>query len=167
MHDLIIIGAGPAGLTAGLYAARAKMSAIAIEKGISGGQLWNTAAVEDYPGFEHIGGAELAQKMEEQARKFGLEIINETVQHARRASDHFSIKTDQGEHEALAIICTAGGSPVKLGVPGEEKFLGHGVSYSAICDGAFFTGQDIIVVGRGDSAVEEANFLTRYGGVSL
>ena len=163
MGDLIIIGAGPAGLTAGLYAARAKMTVLAIEKGIAGGQLWNTAAVEDYPGFEHTSGAELAQEMEEQARKFGLEIINETVQHARRASGHFSIKTDQGEHEALAIICTAGGSPVKLGVPGEEKYLGHGVSYCALCDGAFFTGQDIIVVGGGDSAVEEAKFLTRYG----
>jgi thioredoxin reductase (NADPH) len=120
------------------------MSVLAIEKGISGGQLWNTAAVEDYPGFEHISGAELAQKMEEQARKFGLETINETVQHARRTGDYFSIKTDQGEHEALAIVCTAGGSPVKLGVPGEEKYLGHGVSYCAICDGAFLPVRTIL-----------------------
>lgn len=163
MQDLIIIGAGPAGLTAGLYAARAKMQVLAIDKGIPGGQLWNTAVVEDYPGFPHISGAALAEKMEEHARKFGLEILNQTVQHARRQGDHFVVRADQGEHETLAIICTSGGSPVKLGIPGEEEYAGRGVSYCAICDGAFFTDQDIVVVGGGDSAVEEASFLTRYG----
>lgn len=163
MHDLIIIGAGPAGLTAGLYAARAKLKVLAIEKGIPGGQLWNTAAVEDYPGFRHTSGAELAQRLEEHARHFGLEIVAEAVQTARRAGEHFTLKTDQGEHEALAIICAAGGSPVKLGVPGEEEYVGRGVSYCGICDGPFFAGQEIAVVGGGDSAVEEASFLTRYG----
>ena len=118
MYDLIIIGAGPAGLTAGLYAARAKLNVLAVDKGLAGGQLWNTALIEDYPGFDHIGGADLAQKMESHARTFGLEIATATVEHARRAADHFLIKTGQGEYEALAIVCTAGGSPVKLGAPG-------------------------------------------------
>ena len=163
MYDLSIIGAGPAGLAAGLYAARAKMRVLALEKGIPGGQVWNTAEIEDYPGFEHISGAELGKKLEEHARKFGLEIVNAEFQHARRAGDRFSIRTDQGEHEALAILCASGGSPVKLGVSGEEEFLGRGVSYCAICDGAFFTGQEIVVVGGGDSAVQEAIFLTRFG----
>jgi thioredoxin reductase (NADPH) len=163
MYDLVIIGAGPAGLTAGLYAARARLKTLAVDKGVVGGQLWNTAMVEDYPGFQHIAGNELAQKLEGHARKFGLEIVNGTVEHARRAAGHFSVKTEQDQYEALAIICTAGGSPIKLGVPGEEEYAGRGVSYCAICDGAFFTDQDIAVIGGGDSAVEEANFLTRYG----
>ncbi len=163
MYDLIIIGAGPAGLTAGLYAGRARMRVLAIDKGIPGGQLWNTAAIEDYPGFEHGSGAELAEKLERHARQFGLEILTETVESARRAGDHFAVKTDRGEHQALAIICTAGGTPVKLEVPGEEEYSGRGVSYCAICDGPFFAGQDIAVVGGGDSAVEEATLLTRYG----
>lgn len=147
MYDRIVIGAGPAGLTAGLYAVRAKLKVLAIEKGIAGGQLWNTAVVEDYPEFEHISGAELAAKMEAHARKFGLDIANEVVEHAQRTGENFEVKTDQGSQEALAIICTAGGSPIKLGVPGEEEFAGRGVSYCAICDGAFFSGQDIVVVG--------------------
>jgi thioredoxin reductase (NADPH) len=119
--------------------------------------------VEDYPGFEHISGADLGQKLEQHARKFGLEIVNGAVEHVRRTGEHFSIKTNEGEFEGLAIICTSGGSALKLGVPGEEEYHGRGVSYCAICDGPFFTGQDIVVVGGGDSAVQEATFLTRYG----
>lgn len=105
----------------------------------------------------------LAGSLEEHARKFGLEIVNAEFQHARRAGDRFSIRTDQGEHEALAILGASGGSPVKLGVAGEEEFLGRGVSYCAVCDGAFFAGREIVVVGGGDSAVQEAIFLTRFG----
>jgi thioredoxin reductase (NADPH) len=99
MYDLIIIGAGPAGLTAGIYAARAKLNVLAIEKGIPGGQISNTALVEDYPGFEHISGADLGQKLEQHARKFGLEIVNGAVEQVKRTGEHFSIKTNEGEFD--------------------------------------------------------------------
>ncbi len=163
MLDVIIVGAGPAGLCAGMYAARFNLKALAIEKGLPGGELLNTEGIEDYPGFEYIRGIELAEKMEAHARKFGLEIINETVQGVKHRGDHFEVRTNKTTYRSLTVILTAGGTPVKLNVPGELEFAGRGVSYCAVCDGAFFRNQLITVVGGGDAAVEEAHFLTKYG----
>ena len=162
--EMLIVGAGPAGLTAGLYGSRSNLKTIIIEKGLPGGELLNTEAIEDYTGFEHITGVELAQLMENHARKFGVEIrTGEEVKSIRKVGDYFEVKTDEHEYQALTVIATAGGTPYKLGVPGEEAFAGRGVSYCAVCDGAFFNGQLITVVGGGDAAVEEANYLTRFG----
>lgn len=162
-YDIIIIGGGPAGLTAGLYGARANLKTLSIEKYLAGGQIANTAEVEDYPGFEHISGAELAAKFESHARKFGLEIISDTVEEIHKDGDVFYIKTAESELTSQAVILATGGSPNKLQVPGEQEFAGRGVSYCAICDGAFFKNQVIVVVGGGDAAVEEGIFLTKYG----
>ena len=163
-YDMLIVGGGPAGLTAGLYGSRSNLKTIIIEKGLLGGQLLNTEVIEDYTGFEHITGIELARLMENHARKFGVEIKTiEAVESVRRVDDVFHVKTDSSEYRALTVIATAGGTAIKLGVPGEEEFAGRGVSYCAVCDGAFFNGQVITVVGGGDAAVEEANYLTRFG----
>src|SRR6185295_2118015 len=162
--EMLIVGAGPAGLTAGLYGSRSNLKTIIIEKGLPGGELLNTEAIEDYTGFEHITGVALAQLMENHARKFGVEIrTGEKGTSVRKPGDYFEVKTDEHEYQALTVIATAGGTPYKLGVPGEEPFSGRGVSYCAVCDGAFFNGQLITVVGGGDAAVEEANYLTRFG----
>jgi thioredoxin reductase (NADPH) len=163
--DLVIIGAGPAGMTAGMYAGRSMLRAIVLERGAPGGELLNTEMIEDYPGFEHILGADLAQKFESHARKFGIEIRQGVgVTAVRKLEDEsFETVTDTGDvYRSWAVILTAGGTPVKLGIPGEVEFSGKGVSYCAICDGAFFRGHTIAVVGGGDAAVEEADFLTRY-----
>ncbi len=168
-YDVIIVGGGPAGLTAGLYAARSKLNAVILERGMPGGQLLNTKDIEDYPGFEHIGGFELAERMTRHAEKFGCQIRTETV--TRVSRDHaaddpwqaWRVETESGEtYLAPTVILSAGGTPYKLNVPGEEEFAGQGVSYCAVCDGAFFDGETIAVVGGGDAACEEADFLTRY-----
>ncbi len=162
-YDMVIVGGGPAGLTAGLYASRAKLKAVLLEKKWPGGQLLNTEKVEDYPGFESISGAELAQRMEQQVRKLGLQIEMDEVSCVKPKGERKLVQTESGkEYLAKAIIVTAGGEPRKLGIPGEEEFAGRGVSYCAICDGAFFQDQEIAVVGGGDAAVEEAVFLTRF-----
>src|SRR5215472_10428180 len=164
-YDVVIIGAGPAGLCAGLYAGRAMLKAVILEKGWPGGELLNTELIEDYPGFEHILGQDLAQKFADHAAKFGAEIRTGVyVDRVERCGDGtFSIRTDSGDvYYAPAVIVTAGGTPIKLGVPGEIEYAGKGVSYCAICDGAFFRKQTIAVVGGGDAATEEADFLTRY-----
>lgn len=163
-YELVIVGAGPAGLTAGLYARRTELDAVLLERGLPGGQLLNTELIDDYPGFENVGGMELAELMTKHARKFGLEIDTATVTGIRRLEDGvFRIETEGGTvYRAPAVILTAGGTPNKLEVPGEEEFAGKGVSYCAICDGAFFKGETIAVVGGGDAATEEADFLTRY-----
>jgi thioredoxin reductase (NADPH) len=168
--EMLIVGAGPAGLTAGLYGSRSNLKTVIIDERLPGGQLLNTDAIEDYTGFEHITGVELARLMESHARKFGVEIRTlEKVKSVRKAGSHFEVKTFdevnsvEREYEALTVIATAGGTPYKLGVMGEEEFSGRGVSYCAVCDGAFFNGQVITVVGGGDAAVEEANYLTRFG----
>ncbi|MHB1162214.1 MAG: NAD(P)/FAD-dependent oxidoreductase, partial [Chloroflexota bacterium] len=141
-YDVVIVGGGPAGLTAGLYASRAKLRAVLIEKKWPGGQLLNTERVEDYPGFESISGAELAQRMEQQVRKLGLQIEMDSVTCVRPRGDRKLVETESGrEYLAKAVIVTAGGEPRKLGVPGEEELAGRGVSYCAICDGAFFQDQ--------------------------
>ena len=162
--DLIIVGAGPAGLCAALYAGRGMLKAVVLERGLAGGELLNTEWIDDYPGFEHVLGRELAQKMEEHALKFGADVRRETVESIVRRSDGiFEVATADGnQYEAPAVILTAGGTPTKLDVPGEVEFAGRGVSYCAVCDGAFFKGETIAVVGGGDAAVEEADYLTRY-----
>jgi thioredoxin reductase (NADPH) len=163
-YEVVIIGAGPAGLCAAMYAGRSMLRAVVLERGAPGGELLNTEIVEDYPGFEHVLGWELAQKFESHAKKFGAEIRTATVTSVRKRDDgSFETATDDGDsYVSPAVILTAGGTPVKLNIPGEAEYAGKGVSYCAICDGAFFRGQTIAVVGGGDAAAEEADFLTRY-----
>ncbi|MGE5620486.1 MAG: thioredoxin-disulfide reductase [Sphingomonadaceae bacterium] len=162
-YDVVIIGGGPAGLTAGLYAARAKMKAVLLERKWPGGQLLNTEKIEDYPGFESVSGPELAERMEKQARKLGLRIDMEEATAIKPRGSRKLVQTASGEeYLAKAVIVTAGGEPRKLGVPGEAELAGRGVSYCAICDGAFFQDQVVAVVGGGDAAVEEGMFLTRF-----
>ena len=163
-YDVIIVGAGPAGLCAAMYAGRGMLKALTIERGAPGGELLNTDLIEDYIGFESIKGWELAQKMTEHAKKFGAEVVTDTVVKIRKAEDGwFDVATTRGHsYRAPAVILTAGGTPVKLGVPGEKEYAGKGVSYCAVCDGAFFKGEVLAVVGGGDAAVEEADYLTRY-----
>ena len=163
-YEVIIVGAGPAGMTAGMYAGRSMLKAVVLERGAPGGELLNTEVIEDYPGFEHVLGWELAQKFESHAKKFGAEFRTAGVTVIRKVGEMFECECDTGEvYRAPAVIITAGGTPIKLGVPGELEYAGKGVSYCAICDGAFFRGQVIAVVGGGDAACEEAAFLTRYG----
>jgi len=163
-YDVIIVGAGPAGMTAAMYAGRSMLKTVVIERGAPGGELLNTETIEDYPGFEHIEGWDLAQRFEKHARKFGAEFRQGVVTSLRKLPDAtFEVETEAGDlfHAPTAII-TAGGTPVRLGIPGEIEYAGKGVSYCAICDGAFFKGHIIAVVGGGDAAAEEADFLTRY-----
>ncbi|HYT73008.1 MAG TPA: thioredoxin-disulfide reductase [Gemmatimonadales bacterium] len=163
-YDVIIVGAGPAGLCAALYAGRGMLKAVTLERGPPGGELLNTELIEDYIGFESVRGWELAQKMAEHAKQFGAEIVTDTVEKVRKADDGwFDVVTARGKtYRAPAVILTAGGTPVKLQVPGEKEYAGKGVSYCAVCDGAFFKGEVLAVVGGGDAAVEEADYLTRY-----
>lgn len=162
--DLIIVGAGPAGLCAAMYAGRGMLNAVTLERGIPGGELLNTEKIEDYPGFDTILGPDLASRMTEHAKKFGADIRMENVEGIWKQPDgSFKVTTSTGEeYRAPAVIITAGGTPTKLGVPGEAEYAGKGVSYCAVCDGAFFKGETIAVIGGGDAAVEEADYLTRY-----
>jgi thioredoxin reductase (NADPH) len=163
-YDVIIVGGGPAGLAAALYTARMDLKTAVLDRGPLGGQLLNTELVEDYPGFESILGADLAVKMGEHARKFGVEIRDfEPVQEIEVEGDTKVVRLESGEElRAPALIMAAGGLPRYLQVPGEKEFWGRGVSYCAVCDGAFFKGQELAVVGGGDAAIEEGDFLTRY-----
>ncbi len=163
-YDVIIVGAGPAGLCAGLYAGRGLLKTVVIERGMPGGELLNTDMIEDYIGFPSILGRDLAKKMADHATQFGAEIATDTVRSIEKgAGGEFSVATEQGKtYRAPAVILTAGGTPVKLGVPGENEYAGKGVSYCAVCDGAFFKAERIAVVGGGDAATEEADYLTRY-----
>src|SRR5438552_1459628 len=163
-YDLIIIGGGPAGLTAGLYAARANMHSVLFEAKDIGGELLNTDLIEDWPGEESITGRELAEKMGAHATKFGLTITPYSpAKKVRSDGDWKVVELEDGTvHRAYAVIVTVGGEPIKLEVPGEVEFHGRGVSYCAVCDGAFFKGEDLAVVGGGDSAFQEGLFLTRF-----
>jgi thioredoxin reductase (NADPH) len=163
-YDVIIVGAGPAGLCAAMYAGRGMLKAVTLERGAPGGELLNTDLIEDYIGFESVKGRELAQKFAEHAKKFGAELVTDTVVKIRQTTDGaFEVLTARDRtYRAPAVIITAGGTPVKLGVPGEREYAGKGVSYCAVCDGAFFKGEVLAVVGGGDAAVEEADYLTRY-----
>ena len=163
-YDVIIVGGGPAGLAAALYTSRLNLKTVILDRGPLGGQLLNTELVEDYPGFDSILGAELAMKMGEHARKFGVEIRDfEPVKEIDVEGDTKVVRLESGEElHAPALIMAAGGLPRYLQVPGEKEFWGRGVSYCAVCDGAFFKGQELAVIGGGDAAVEEGDFLTRY-----
>lgn len=161
--EIVIIGGGPAGLSAGIYASRANMNTILIERGLPGGLVVTTESIENYPGFSSgIGGPELMVQMESQARRFGLNIISSHVDSLKHVGNEFIIKTDGGDIAAGAVIIATGAQPQLLNVKGEEGLTGRGVSYCATCDGAFFRGKRVAVVGGGDAAVEEALFLTKF-----
>ena len=163
-YDIIVVGGGPGGLTAGMYGARANRKTILIEKYMPGGQIANTHEVEDYPGFELISGAELAMKMTEHAKKFGLEVISDEVLEVYVDGKDRVVKCASGDiYRGKAVILSPGGAPNLLNIPGEKEFSGKGVSYCAICDGAFFKDEVIAVAGGGDAAVEEGMFLTKFG----
>jgi len=162
LYDLIIIGGGPAGLTAGLYASRAKLKTLLIEKNLAGGQIATTDLVENYPGFSGGSGQELTKIMEEQARKFGTEFLAAGVTAVQLPEREKVISTTQGQFRARAVILATGAAPRRLDVPGEAEFIGRGVSFCATCDGAFYEDLPVMVVGGGDAAVEEAVYLTRF-----
>jgi thioredoxin reductase (NADPH) len=163
MEDLIIIGAGPAGLTAGLYAARARLKTIMLEKLSPGGQVLMTDWVENYPGFpDGISGFELIDKMRRQAEKFDLVIENHEVSRVELTPEKKIVVTEKGKFETRALILTSGATPRKLGIDGEALLTGKGVSYCATCDGPFYRDQEVALIGGGDTAVEEAIFLTRF-----
>ncbi len=162
-YDVIIIGGGPAGLTAGLYTSRARLRTLLIEKAMFGGQIANTEHVENFPGFpDGISGFELGQSMYQQAEKHGLQTVAAEVTGIEVSDKGKVVKTTEGEYVGTAVVVAGGAERNKLGVPGEEEFLGKGVSYCATCDGAFFREQVVAVVGGGDSAIEEALQLTRF-----
>lgn len=164
IYDVVVVGGGPGGLCAGMYSARARRKTVCLEKYLPGGQIAVTGEVEDYPGFEHISGAELGMKFTDHAKKFGLEIEMEEVEEVYRDGDDRVARCASGNvYRGKAMIISTGGTPTKLGVPGELEYSGKGVSYCAICDGAFFRDKVIAVVGGGDAAVEEGAFLTKFG----
>ena len=162
MYDTIIIGAGPAGMTAALYAARSNLKVALIEGGLPGGQMNNTSDIENYPGYANISGPELAEKMFEPLENLGVEHLYGFVQNIEDHGDIKKVITDDEEFETRTVIVATGSKHRLLGVPGEEELNSRGVSYCAVCDGAFFRDQDLLVVGGGDSAVEEAIFLTQF-----
>ncbi|MFJ8066066.1 thioredoxin-disulfide reductase [Psychrobacillus sp. NPDC096426] len=162
IYDVIIIGAGPAGMTAAVYTSRANLSTLMIERGIPGGQMANTEEVENYPGFEMILGPELSTKMFEHAKKFGAEYAYGDVSEIVDGEVYKTVKVSGKEYKALAVIISSGAEYKKMGIPGESELGGRGVSYCAVCDGAFFKGKNLVVVGGGDSAVEEGAFLTKF-----
>ncbi|MBV9133741.1 MAG: thioredoxin-disulfide reductase [Chloroflexi bacterium] len=163
--DVVIIGAGPAGMAAALYTGRAKLKTLLLDRaGLGGGQLMNTELIEDYPAIKSITGSGMADDMVEQIREFGVEITYGEVTAFEARGNRRIVKTEDGtEYVTKTVIVTTGGLPRKLDVTGEQEFAGRGVSYCAICDGAFFKNQVLAVIGGGDSAVEEGTFLTRYG----
>lgn len=164
MRELVIIGGGPAGLTAGIYACRAKLDVVLVEKGLPGGQAATTHWVDNFPGFpEGVSGPELMSRMEDQARRLGLEIIQGEVTALDPHGEEIGLTLEGGQTLASrAVIIATGAAPRQLGVPGEDRLRGRGVSYCATCDGAFFAGKKVAVVGGGDTAITEALFLTRF-----
>ncbi|MBG0917634.1 thioredoxin-disulfide reductase [Exiguobacterium profundum] len=162
IYDVIIIGAGPAGMTAALYASRANLSTLMIERGIPGGQMANTEDIENYPGYDSILGPDLSQKMFDHSKAFGAEYAYGDVQSISDETQYKIVHAHNRDYKARAIILASGAQYKKIGVPGEEELGGRGVSYCAVCDGAFFKGKDLFVIGGGDSAVEEGVFLTRF-----
>jgi thioredoxin reductase (NADPH) len=164
-YDVVIVGAGPAGMTAALYTGRAMLKTAVLERGFPGGELLNTEFLDDVPGFPKILGVDLAEKFASHAKQFGAEFFETTsvTSVTKQEDGYFKTVTDGGDtYRSPAVIVTAGGTPIKLGIPGELEYAGRGVSYCAICDAAFFREQVVAVVGGGDAACEEADFLTRY-----
>jgi len=159
-YDLVVIGAGPAGLTAGIYAGRSRLKTLVIEMMMPGGQAAITHLIENYPGVEPMAGSELAGRMQEQMESFGAELTSDTVTSIRHEGGHFTIERGGGTTTARAVIVASGTGYRKLGVPGEEEFAGRGVSYCATCDGPFYRGKEVAVVGGGDSALQESLYLT-------
>ena len=162
IYDVIIIGAGPAGMTAAVYTSRGNLSTLMLERGIPGGQMANTEEIENYPGFEHILGPDLSTKMFDHARKFGAEYAYGDVTDVIDGESYKTIVVGSKEYKARATIITTGAEYKKMGIPGEAELTGRGVSYCAVCDGAFFRKKELVVVGGGDSAVEEGTYLTRF-----
>ena len=162
MYDTIVIGAGPAGMTAALYAARANLKVATLEQGAPGGQMNNTSDIENYPGFESISGPELSMKMFEPLEKLGVENLYGIVSGIEDKGDYKVVKTGDEEYQTKTVIIATGAKHRHISVAGEEEYNSRGVSYCAVCDGAFFRNQDLLVVGGGDSAVEEGIYLTRF-----
>jgi thioredoxin reductase (NADPH) len=162
MYDLVIVGGGPGGLSAGIYAMRAALKTVLVEKGLAGGQINLTESVENYPGFENISGFDLSQKFFEHANSYGLEVIQQEVTSVDPGLEFHSVQLANGEVlNTHAVVIGTGGSPRKLGVAGELEYYGKGVSYCATCDGFFFRGKEVFVVGGGDTALEEALYLAK------
>ncbi|GKU83322.1 thioredoxin-disulfide reductase [Niallia sp. NCCP-28] len=162
IYDVIIIGAGPAGMTAAVYTSRANLSTLMIERGIPGGQMANTEDVENFPGFESILGPDLSNKMFNHAKKFGAEYAYGDIKEIVDGKEYKTVKAGSKEYKARAVILSTGAEYKKVGVPGEKELGGRGVSYCAVCDGAFFKNKRLFVIGGGDSAVEEGVYLTRF-----
>ena len=154
-YDVIIIGAGPGGLTAALYASRSNLSVMILDRGIYGGQMNNTAEIENYPGFESVTGPDLSEKMYKSSLRFGAEFKYGTVKSIELDGTDKIVHTDEGDFSAKAVVIATGSEYKKIGVPGEQEYSGKGISYCAVCDGAFFKDEDVAVIGGGDSAVEE------------
>lgn len=162
MHDIVIIGGGPGGLAAGIYAMRAALKTVLVERGVPGGQVTMSDEVENYPGFENIGGAELSMKFAQHAQAYGLEILSREVVEVEPGLEYHQVHLDGGEVlKAHGVILATGGTPRKLGIYGEDEFYGKGVSYCAVCDGFFFRDKTVVVVGGGDTATEEALYLAK------
>src|SRR4029079_11855593 len=163
-YDVIIIGSRRARFTARVYTSRAKLKTLIISGSLPGGQLMTTSEVENYPGFPNgIFGPELMMNMRQQVERFGATIIDDEVTRVDFKVHPFLISTNSETYEALSVLACTGASPRKLGIQGEQEFGGRGVSYCATCDGPFFKGEDIAVIGGGDTAIEEATFLTKFG----
>ncbi|ATO49076.1 thioredoxin-disulfide reductase [Brevibacillus laterosporus] len=162
IYDVIIAGAGPAGMTAAVYTSRANMSTLMLERGIPGGQMANTEDIENFPGFTSILGPDLSNKMFEHAQKFGAEYQYGDIKEIRDDNPYKTVVVGDKEYKAKSIIVATGAEHRLLGAPGEKEYSGRGVSYCAVCDGAFFRNKELVVIGGGDSAVEEAIFLTRF-----
>ena len=162
IYDLIIVGGGPAGLAAGIYGRRAALECVLIEKGLPGGQVAVSDQVENYPGIEDISGMELSEKFHTHAASYGLEILQHEAAAVEPGLEFHSVQLENGDVlHAYAVIIATGGSPKKLGVPGEDEYYGRGVSYCATCDGFFYRGKTVVVIGGGDTAVEEALYLAK------
>ena len=161
-YDVIIIGGGPAGLAAGIYALRASMRTVLVEKASAGGQVTLTDAVENYPGFKHINGYDLAEKFLEHAKSYHLEILSQEATALEPGLDWHTVRLDTKENlKSHTVILATGGLPRKLNIPGEDELYGKGVSYCAVCDGFFFRNKTVVVVGGGDTAAEEALYLSK------
>jgi thioredoxin reductase (NADPH) len=162
IYDVIIAGAGPAGMTAAVYTSRAKMKTLMVERGMPGGQMVSTEDIENFPGFEHILGPDLSNKMFEHSKKFDAEYIQGDIQKIEDGHPYKKVIVEGKQYRTKSVIAATGAEHRHLGVAGEKELSGFGVSYCAVCDGAFFQDQEIVVVGGGDSAVEEGTFLTRF-----